>query len=141
MAFEVTTVNNIVGDMSPHHLSLALNSGGLFFATPATGAEVIAVIKCPIPQQQLKIIVRADDAFGAGETLVMSARYVNANGDDVVATISTLNSTNIPAAGEFESVVVSVPDLLPGAVVQLVHVYVAGGTPNAPVLSYIAQFS
>lgn len=141
MAFEQTTSNDLVGSMSPHHLSLALNGGAQHFAINANSATTIALIRAPIPQQRLKVLIRADGAFGAGESLVVSARYLNSAGTLINIGVDTLDVTNIPAAGSFESAFVDVPGLDVGSVVELIHVYVAGATPNNPILSMSLQFS
>lgn len=141
MPFQTATSNRVSGALSPHYFSIAVNSGSLFFLANTNSALTIATIRAPIPNKEMRMFIRSSTAFGAGESLVVTARYLDSAGTLVNLGIDTLNAANIPAAGEYETDVQSVPGLEPGTSVELVHVYVAGGTPNNPILSFFMQFS
>lgn len=139
MAFETVTSNALVGSMSPEQMSLAINGGGIHYATGASSSDSLGPLRALVPAKTAKIIARADDGYGSGESLVLSLRYMTAAGVTVNVTGITLDATTLAAAGEIESGNLDVDGLLVGDVVELVSVYTAG-TPNNPEVSVAVQF-
>jgi hypothetical protein len=140
MAFEAVNVSSFIGQMSPHALSLAVNSAGYNYAANASDETVVGVVKAALPQGKCRVVVRADAAYASGESSALSLEYLNSSGTDTSVALITLDDTNVTAAGEFT--LESTADLSAldvGSVVRLDRVYTAGGGPADPAVSIALQ--
>ena len=138
MSLQTPTPSNFIGAQSAHYLSVATATQGLHYLTNASDTVAVGAVVTVPPSGAFAVFVTASDAYGAGESLVLDVRYLDAAGVPVFKTAATLNATTVPAAGRYEFGEVDL-DVPPGTVVQLVRTYVAGGTPNDPEIAVLAQ--
>lgn len=140
MPFQEINVSTYIGAMSPHNLSLAVNT--VSAAVVANATEVIrgiGVVKAPPPQGKVRLVVQSDGVYGSGESLAVVLRWQNpADGTIETPAIATLDAATIPGAGTFEFEVTPALPIPVGAVLSFSNTYTAG-TPNDPSVSLAAQ--
>ena len=140
MTFETSNASTTFGHQSAHAASLALNPGGTYIVTNSSGLFQIGVVRTPMPQGKVRLVVRRGAAeFGAGESQTVLLRWLLPDGATQQTTLATLDASTVPTSGE--TVVaegVDVGQIPPGTAVALDTVYVAGA-PNDPSLSLAIQ--
>jgi hypothetical protein len=108
--------------------------------TPIATAAADVGVATLVGSKAINIVGRFSDALASGESAVVTVNQFDKEGTAVQVAQATFDDTNVTAAGE---VVVSVFDtsaLVPSThLVQIDVVYTAGGGPNGPNVTFLAQ--
>ena len=140
MSFEVPNPSNFFGASSPHWLAIALNTGGLSFASNSSDTTKLTVILAEMVQTTFAYQFRISEGFANNESLELSLAYVTLDGTTVTGDSLILDDTNTPVNGGSFEVIDRDLVIPPGSIVSLIRDYTAGGQANNPVVSIVAQF-
>lgn len=136
--YQVPNASTLYGELSPHYLSIAQNTMGVAYPSNGSGTTSIGAVVVEPPERLLQFHVRGSDAMGAGESLVLTASFLDADGVTIVSNGVTVDATTLPAAGDaklFDAVPFAAPA---GTVVSLTRVYTAGSANN-PAIAVVMQ--
>jgi hypothetical protein len=140
MPIEVPTPSNFLGAQSPHWLAVALNTGGLSFASNSSDVTALTVVRAEMPRGFLHFIFRISEGFANNESLEIALTYVTLDGTTVVGESLTLDDSNTPVGGgAFEIDLSRDPPIPVGSIVSLARIYTAGGQANNPVVAALVQ--
>ncbi len=140
MALQVPNPSNFLGAQSPHWLAVALNTGGLSFASNSSDVTPLTTIVAEMVEGTIAFAFRISEGFANNESLELAMSYVGLNGAGVTGNSITLDNDNTPDTGGEFAILQRGIVIPPGSIVSIVRTYTAGGQANNPVVAILAQF-
>ena len=140
MTLQVPNPTNLLGQQSPHWLAVALNTGGLSFASNSSDVTALTTIVAEMNEGVIAFAFRISEGFANNESLELAMSYVDLDGNGVVSDSIVLDDSNTPANGGDFAFLLKDSKIPAGSVVAIVRTYSAGGQANNPVVAILAQF-
>lgn len=115
-----------------------LNIMGAHFDVQTSDTRTMGVVSVPLIRKRLVFVLTLEAGYSGGETMDLSIRYLDTEGNDVEVATGQLNSIDTPDPGTYEGER-DVPDIPAGRVLQLVRDYQPGPGPKQEQMTLIVQ--